>query len=166
MCPQPAQGAEVGTLSLSKQVPGAGGCAAAFQVHYLGSLASEPSFEDDVGRGPPLLRSLALASEASASAQKWGEWLAQRQTEGRASQEDHQQGAARPTPQSCHSPGPRCQAFLLPTNCGPLLARLRRTAPTPLTHTCPPTQAGRVGLSGAYPMPILPEGMPSTQSDP
>lgn len=44
----------------------------AFQVHYLESLSSEPSFEDDVGGGPPLLRSLALASEASASAQKGG----------------------------------------------------------------------------------------------
>lgn len=49
---------------------GVGECPPASQVCYLGSLASEASFEDDVGRGPPLLRSLALASEASAGARK------------------------------------------------------------------------------------------------
>lgn len=50
-------------------------CAPASQVcrEYLGSLASEASLEDDVGRGSLLLRSPALASEASAGAQKgWG----------------------------------------------------------------------------------------------
>lgn len=53
-------------------------------MRYLGSLASGASFEDDVGRGPPLLCSLALASEASASARKEGDWLGGAEPEGRA----------------------------------------------------------------------------------
>lgn len=48
------------------------GRVSAFQTCYLGSWASEASLEDDVGRGPPLLRSLALASEASTCAGKEG----------------------------------------------------------------------------------------------
>lgn len=66
--PQPAHGAEIGAHMLSGSVLSAGGGAPASRVSYLVSLASGPSFED-VGGGPPLLRSLALASEASAGAQ-------------------------------------------------------------------------------------------------
>lgn len=75
MCPQPARGGRQ-HLHAEQVGPRQQDVGAASQAHYLESLTSEPSLEDDVGRGPPLLRSLALASEASASAQKGGVWLA------------------------------------------------------------------------------------------
>lgn len=77
--------------------------APASQGRYLGSLASEASLEDAVGRGPPLLRSLALASEASAGAQKGGCWLGKGRPRGQG------QPGRRAQPQpltSRHTPTP------------------------------------------------------------
>lgn len=77
---------------------GHGGEACAFWMCYLGSWASEASLEDDVGRDPPLLRSLALASEASTGARKEGragrEKADQEGSAGPARGADHHQGTA------------------------------------------------------------------------
>lgn len=147
---------------------GAGG-APASQACYLVSLASEPSFED-VGRDPPLRRSLALASEASAGAQS--RWRAEgRPTWGRG----RGRGGAGPDqgegpPPACRCPAlPWPQALLLSLAAndapGPLPCRPRNGPHTPSSPRRPLRQAA-CGPPRVRPAAHLPEGLPSTESDP
>ena len=110
---------------------------------YLGSLASQASVED-VGRAPPLRRSLPLASEASAGARK--ELVA-----GRGESRSRGQGRAR---EECMAPSrpslPRGPAEAPCQQPGPL--------PLPLSPTCLCSSRQPGGLSGSTPPPVLQRG--------
>lgn len=120
----------------------AGGRAPVFQMQYLESLASVASFEDDVGRGPPLLCSLALASDASAGARKGGGWLGEGGTRGQGQAREGSRSPPRhslsqttsPSPPALTPPEPPVPSLL---HGGPLSFLLRRSQDSPHTPFLP-----------------------------
>lgn len=100
---------------------------------YLGSLASEASLED-VGRGPPLLRSLALASEASAGARKEGRAGQEKaDPEGQGGEQTTTQAQPRPDPWPQPEDPTSSPSFLGARS--PQAKNSPQKAPKPLSHT-------------------------------
>ena len=107
-------------------------CTCLPDARYLGSWASGDSFEDDAGRGPPLLCSLALASEASAGARKGGGWLGRGRARGESQAREGSRSPRRHSLSQTTSPRPPTR-----TPPGPLAAE-----PSTTGALCSPRSEG------------------------